>query len=80
MLENSIYSICKAIKDTKNLTEQANSVVAGYKGVFFTFFPQIVKLTENCKVFLLQFLMDKHPCLKSYYTLVLPKIISLTKT
>lgn len=42
MLENSIYSICKAIKDTKNLTEKTNSVVAGYKGAFFTFFPQIV--------------------------------------
>lgn len=80
MLEDGICSICKAIKNTKNLTEIANNIVARCKDVFLTFFPQTVQLTENCKVFLLQFLMHKYPCLKSYYTLVFPKIISLTKT
>lgn len=44
--------------------------------MIFTFFSQISQLTEDCKVFLLQFLMDKYLCLKSYYTLVFPKIIN----
>jgi len=80
VIENSIFSICKAVKDAKSLTEIANSILAGCRVVFFTFFPQIAQLTENCEEFLLQFLMGKHPRLKSCYILVFPKIRSLSKT
>lgn len=76
VLKTSVCSIWKTTKDAKNLTEMGSKM----KRCVFNFLPQTLLLTENCKISLLQFLVDKHPCLKSFYTLVFPKSLSLTKT